>query len=103
MTLTGCTGSSPGSERIHYEFLKKLSRPERLKLLKAYQRIWETGDFPANWTEAIVIPIPKPGKDPNKPDSYRPISLASCMCKLLEKIVNRRLMHTRKERNLLPL
>ncbi|MBJ5505526.1 reverse transcriptase family protein, partial [Salmonella enterica subsp. enterica serovar Derby] len=41
---------------------------------------------------AIVLPFPKPGKDPAIPSNYRPIALTSCLCKLLERMVNARLM-----------
>jgi hypothetical protein len=58
--------------------------------------------FPTGWTGATVIPILKPGKDPNEPKSYRPISLTSCMCKVMEKIINRRLQHIIESRRLLP-
>uniref|UniRef100_A0A1Y1M3K6 Reverse transcriptase domain-containing protein n=1 Tax=Photinus pyralis TaxID=7054 RepID=A0A1Y1M3K6_PHOPY len=46
---------------------------------------------PSEWKKAVVVPIPKPGKDPLLPKHYRPISLTSCLGKLLEKLVNRRL------------
>ena len=42
--------------------------------------------------KAIVIPIPKPGKDPTNPTSYRPIALTSCICKTMERMINRRLV-----------
>jgi hypothetical protein len=58
--------------------------PERLKVLKIYNKIRSTGEFPSEWTEFIVIP----GKDPNEPTSYRPISLTSCMCKTMERIIH---------------
>jgi len=35
--------------------------------------IFEIGDFPSIWKSAIVIPIPKPGKDHSEPSNYRPI------------------------------
>ena len=35
------------------------------------------GKIPSVWKEAVVIPIRKPGKDPGKPSSYRPIALMS--------------------------
>ena len=48
-----------------------------------------------------MIPIPKPGKPRSQVDSYRPISLTSCVCKLMERIVNNRLMWILESENLL--
>lgn len=46
-------------------------------------------DIPGGiWKEAILVPIPKPSKDPTLPGNYRPISLKSWIFKLLEKIIN---------------
>ncbi|GBM82811.1 hypothetical protein AVEN_139455-1 [Araneus ventricosus] len=45
------------------------------------------------WHKAIVIPIPKPGKDKQDPNNYRPIALTRCLDKLLERMVGARLMH----------
>jgi hypothetical protein len=70
--------SSPGPDQIHYGFLKQMERPERLKVFEIYNKIWSTGEISSEWTEAIVIPILKAGKDPNEPMSYRNISLTSC-------------------------
>ena len=38
-----------------------------------------------------MIPILKKGKDPKKANSYRPVSLTSCVVKTMERIVNERL------------
>ena len=54
--------------------------------------IWSTGDLPSIWRVAVCLPIPKPGKDHLQATNYRPISLTSCLCKVLEKMVNVRLM-----------
>ena len=61
-------------------------------LLDLYNFIWRTGDFPSSWGVAVVLPIPKPGKDHLQPTNYRPISLTSCVCKVLENMVNDRLV-----------
>ncbi len=53
------------------------------------------------WREAIIVPIPKEGKDRSLPSSYRPISLKSCVCKVLERMVNQRLVWTLECENLL--
>lgn len=54
--------------------------------------IWETGDLPAIWKLATVVPIPKPNKDHTDPSNYRPIALTSCVCKTFERMVNDRLV-----------
>ena len=41
---------------------------------------------------ATVIPIPKPNKDHTDPLSYRSIALTSCLCKVLERMINARLI-----------
>jgi hypothetical protein len=67
-----------------------------------YEDIWSKGNFPKKWRSVTVIPILKPGKNPTNAESYRPISLMSCLCKVLERIVNKRLVYILEERNLLP-
>jgi hypothetical protein len=61
--LAGCAGSSPGPDQIHYKFIKKMARTEKLQLLEVYEQIWKTGAFVKEWTEAILIHIQKSGKD----------------------------------------
>ena len=39
-----------------------------------FNHSWMKGVVPAVWKEAIVIPVPKKGKDKKNPRSYRPIS-----------------------------
>jgi hypothetical protein len=33
--LSGCAGFSPGPDHIHCEFMKKMARPEKMKILNA--------------------------------------------------------------------
>jgi hypothetical protein len=48
--------------------------------LKTYFRNrWKQVSFPEEWRTALTIPIQKPGKDPENPGSYLPISLTSCL------------------------
>lgn len=88
---TGMT--APGPDGITYTMLKHLSHDSFKNLLFLYNRIWQEHAFPSSWQRAIVIPFPKPGKDPKDPNNYRPIALTSCLCKLLEKLVNSRLVY----------
>ncbi|XP_055936882.1 uncharacterized protein LOC129966479 [Argiope bruennichi] len=55
--------------------------------------IWTEQKYPKQWSEATVIPILKPGKDPSSPLHYRPIALTNCLCKTFERMVNARLIY----------
>ena len=55
-------------------------------------KIWTSGFFPTSWHKATIIPLPKPGKDNNDPNNYRPIALTSGICKTMERMVNDRLV-----------
>ena len=61
-------------------------------LLGAINYIWTTGNFPPEWHLATVITIAKAGKDSTDPTSYRPIALTSCLCKVMERMINTRLV-----------
>ena len=71
--------------------LKHLPENSLKTLLNIFNNFWETGKFPKDWTYATIIPIPKPGKDPAETNYYRPIALTSCLCKTLERMINKRL------------
>ena len=93
--------SAPGSDKIHYQFLKHLPLTSLSVLLDLFNDIWQSGEFPKSWREALVIPIPKPGKDASEPSNYRPIALTSCLCKTLERMVNDRLVWFLEKNNLI--
>ena len=73
----------------YYELLKNLPDHAKQALLDTFNNIWTCGVYPEKWKESIIIPVLKEGKDPALAASYRPISLISCLGKLLEKIVAR--------------
>ena len=60
-------------------------------VLKLFNTIWSTGEVPSNWLHSIITPIHKANKPANIAMSYRPISLTSNLCKLMEKMVATRL------------
>ena len=81
---------APGPDGIHNNLLKHLP-DDTLKILKeTLNKIWICTDFPQKWRAATVIPIPKPNKDHTDPLSYRPIALTSCLCNVLERMINTR-------------
>ena len=83
--------------------IRHLGNLAKQKLLDIYNQSWNTGTFPTNWKEAIIIPIHKKGKHRHSKTSYRPISLLSCLGKTMERMVNRRLQHHLEKNGLLSL
>ena len=72
-------------------FFKKTS----IQLLKPLSIIFNfsisSGQVPTLWKRATVIPIYKKGKI-NNPSNYRPISLTSVACRILEKVLHKKMM-----------
>ena len=93
--------SCPGQDKVHYHFLKHLPFTSLSVLLDIFNDVWQSGDFPSSWREALDIPIPKPGKDAGDPANYRPIALTSCLCKTLERMVNDRFVWYLEKNNLI--
>ena len=87
-----------GEDEIPYEFLKWLGPKARQLLLFIYNKVWSGKEWPVNWRRAVIIALLKDGKDPKDTTSYRPISLLSCMSKLLEKIIANRLLSVLESR-----
>ena len=85
-------GSSAGPDGIRYEMLQNLSPLNKIELLKFFNKIWTSQIIPKDWSNAITIPILKPTKDSNLPSSYRPIALTNVLCKVMERLVNHRLI-----------
>ena len=96
------TRKAIGDDGVAYEFLRRLPCTAVDALLYIYNASWISGVFPSQWKSSILLPFPKPGKDPSAPSSYRPICLLSCMGKVLEKLVCTRLSWWIESRHLLP-
>ena len=91
-----------GADLIHNNMLDKLDSTNRSLLLALFNRMYATGFVPESWKQATVIPLLKPGKERQKPESYRAISLLSCLSKIFERLVNARLTWHLETKNLLP-
>lgn len=80
------TSSCPGLDGIDNKLI--LSFPEKLlKLfLSIFNQMLEEGSFPPSWHKSVVIFIPKNGGS-----GLRPISLNSCLLKILEKCLYNRM------------
>ena len=100
-SLQRANDSATGLDQVHYQLLTHLPCSALSVLLKVYNHMWESGCFSPSWHEAVVIPIPKPGKDHSDPGNFRPIALTSCLCKTMERMINARLMWSLESQGLL--
>jgi len=78
--------SSPGPDGISSKFLHDHVNCLSAQLSILYTKSLLTGIVPQDWREANVTPIYKKGSK-NKPENYRPISLTSIPCKIMESIL----------------
>ena len=87
-----CSSGAVDPFGIPPQVLQHLSRPFRLFLAGLFTRLLVEGVVPAHWRMASVIPLLKAGKDPFSLDGYRPVALTSLWCRLLERVILRRLV-----------
>jgi hypothetical protein len=94
--------SAPGKDGIHNAMLQHLSPQFKDLLIELFNTSLRKGEIPEAWKEAVIIMIPKGDKDRKDPSNYRPISLTSCVSKVLERIVTNRLSLFLEQNGLLP-
>ena len=68
------------------EMLLHLGPRGREALLHLANASWRHGQVPAAWRVAEIVPLLKKGKDRHDAKSYRPVSLTSCIAKLVERL-----------------
>jgi hypothetical protein len=76
-----------GIDGIPNEYLRHLPRRPLVHLTHLLNHCLRLSQFPNPWTEAKVITLPKPGKDPKFPQNLSPISLLSTTGKLFENVI----------------
>ena len=82
---------SPGVDGISPKILKETVEQISTPLAHVFNMSLKEGIVPFEWKEANIIPLFKKGSR-NKSVNYRPVSLTSVMCKLLETIIRDHMM-----------
>lgn len=90
--LRSFKNKAPGLSGITRNMLLNLPSKPHEALLNIYNASLSAGYFPDELKKAKLIFIPKPAKDHAQSINYRPISLLEITGKLLEKILNNRLI-----------
>ena len=82
---------APGPDQIPPWFLKIAANELAPLLADFFQSSVDSGVLPKQWREANITGIFKKG-DKSKPANYRPISLTSIICKIMEHIIHSHVM-----------
>lgn len=89
--MRSLTHTAPGPDTIPNTMIKQLSKENREQITTFYNLILRTGRLPLVWKEAHVVPLLKAGKSAESAQSYRPVALTATLCKLLEKVLAKRI------------
>ena len=82
-----------GPDEIPPSFLKNLGTEAMKELLAIFNESLRSGTCPQIWRNAIIIPLLKAGKPASNLASFRPISLTSCVVKVMERMMAERLYY----------
>ena len=91
---------SPGPDTISPRILKEAKFELVTPLTLLFNKSLQSGTMPDEWKLANVTPIFKKGSK-SLPSNYRPISLTSVVCKMLETLIRDKLVNHLEENNLL--
>lgn len=76
---------SPGGDGYTNELYKTFPPCLTTHLASVFNEAADKGSFPPEMLRAVIVTIPKPGKDPEYATNYRPISLLNVDIKIFAK------------------
>ena len=73
-----------GPYKVHPKLLHHLGPKAISFIQQLFNKSWESISIPQGWRLTDILPVPKNDKDPQKLESYHPISLTSSIGKVME-------------------
>lgn len=88
--------SAPGCDGVEYAMIKHAPEGYKSELLKIFNYCFEKGTMMKDWKLNQTIFIDKPNKE-----KIRPITMSSCVSKIMERLINERLMWWSEKRGVI--
>ena len=82
---------APGPDGLHPRVLRELADQIAVPLSQVFMKCLAASDIPKEWRHAVIVPIHKKGPK-NLARNYRPISLTSAICKVMEAVMKDKIM-----------
>ena len=93
--------TAPGTNDISFPMLRNIPDAAKEFLLNLFNSVLCGAQIPASWREMSIVPVPKPGRNLDTKEGYRPIALINCDRKILEKMILTRIEWWIERRSLL--
>ena len=97
-----CPKKSQTPDKLPCYVIKKIGKSITGFLCLLYNLSIQTNQIPSQWKTAIITPVFKKGSR-NRAINYRPISLTSAICRILEHILHAHLLNHLYDNNLISL
>ena len=101
LLLSSKCDKSPGPDELHPKILKECAEELATPMKIMFDLTMKNGKIPEEWKKAEVKAIYKKKGSRKDPSNYRPVSLTSVVCKLMEKVIKNHLNLHLKNNNLL--
>ena len=82
-------GKACGTDNLLNEYFLEAGDILLSHITDLFNAILDSGCFPDNWTEGIIVPLFKKG-DENDVNNFRAVTLVSCLSKLFTAVLNKR-------------
>lgn len=85
-------GKAPGPDGLTAEYYKQYALQIVPHITELFNNAASSSNMPNDFLNALIVTIPKPGKDPDSPKNFRPISLLNLDLKIYAKTIATRLL-----------
>ena len=81
------TAKSPGLDNLIAEIFKATQDMLLPYIVRLFNKIFLTGEYPESWCTGVIVPIYKNKGDIDSPNSYRGITLTNVLAKIFSHVL----------------